>query len=248
MTESETRRDTTKNAGTAAAAPVSPSHDHALQLGVPNYMRVAEAIRHAVIDGRFEDGQRLTTLELAKIYGLSLAPIREALNHLSAEGIVVLHPKRGAIVRSVSVDFLAEIYEIRLGLIPYLDGQRARIATPASVQHLLAIEEQYEAAANRGDISETVARNIELHRAMLAIRPNQEAVQILARHHGLLKALRHRYGFSAARPGQAIQEHQHLIDAFRRNDGEDAFKFSSVHLLNSHRELMALVKAGSISG
>lgn len=232
-----------KSAGAAAAAPVYPDHEHSLQLGVPNYMRVAEAIRHAIIAGQFEDGQRLTTLELAKLYGLSLAPIREALNHLSAEGVVVLHPKRGAIVRSISVDFLAEIYEVRLGLIPYLDGQRARIATPASVQQLLAIEEQYEAAATRGDWLESIARNIELHRAMLAIRPNQEAVQILARHHGLLKALRGRYGFSAARPGQVIEEHRRLIDAFRRNDGDDAFKFSSIHLRNSCEELMSLIRS-----
>jgi len=236
-----------KTAGNAAVARVLQGHEQALQLGVPNYMRVAEAIRHAVIDGQFEDGQRLTTLELAKLYGLSLAPIREALNHLSAEGIVVLHPKRGAIVRSISIDFLAEIYEVRLGLIPYLDGQRAGIATSATVQELLAIEEHYEAAANRGDWPESIARNIELHRTMLAIRPNQEAVQILARHHGLLKALRNRYGFSTARPGQAIQEHRQLIDAFRRNDGDEAFKFSAIHLRNSCEELMALIGSGTLS-
>ena len=55
-----------------------------------------EALREAIVDGVYAPGQRLRQQELAKQYGCSVIPIREALHQLAAEGFVVLDPQRGA--------------------------------------------------------------------------------------------------------------------------------------------------------
>lgn len=211
-------------------------------LGDPTYSRTADAIRQDIIDGKFEDGERLLTLDLARRYGLSLAPIREALHQLAAEGIVVIQPKRGAVVRAITPAFISEIYEIRLGLIPYLEGERAALATPTHIEQLVQIQNAYEAALAAGSREGIIERNIEFHNAALAIRPNREALQILKRHHTLIRALRQQKGFGDSRLRKAVNEHRQLIDAYRRRSVEEAQAVSRLHLKNAYEELVDLFK------
>ncbi len=207
-------------------------------LGGPSYARAADAIRRDIIEGRFQDGEHLLTADLAKRYGLSLAPIREALHRLTAEGIIVFEPKHGAVVRAVTPDFLEEIYEIRLGLTPYLEAQRAVLATAADVAKMEQIEAEFEAAVAARSPHEAIRLNIAFHNAVLSIKPNREALMILKRHHTLIRVLRQRYGFAGGRLETVIDEHRRIIDAFRRRSYADALECSRAHLLHAYEEIV----------
>ncbi|MBB3149520.1 DNA-binding GntR family transcriptional regulator [Phyllobacterium trifolii] len=211
-------------------------------IGVPNYQRVALAIRQAVVNGELDDGQRITTMELAEQYGLSLAPIREALLQLAAEGLIAIHPKRGAVVRAVTPEFLFDIYEVRLGLIPYLEGERAALATERDISRMVQAEKLYEQAVAEGNIEEIIEYNSVFHQAAKSIRVNFEADQILGRHHLLTQALRRRYGFSDLRKPRAIEEHNRLIDAYRRGSKTDARDVSRSHLQNAFEDLLSIMQ------
>ena len=63
---------------------------------------VADGIRLAILRGQFAPGQVLRQEELAKQFGLSRAPIREALRQLEAEGLIVSYPHRGTVVAKFS--------------------------------------------------------------------------------------------------------------------------------------------------
>jgi DNA-binding GntR family transcriptional regulator len=204
----------------------------------PSYSRAAAAIRRDIVQGRIADGERLTTTELAHHYGLSLAPIREALHQLAAEGVVVFEPKRGAITRGVTAEFLREIYEIRLGLVPYLEGERAALATDADVERMVAEEALYERAAASGDITAAIRRNAEFHGAALAVRRNDEAVQILRRHHNLILEVRSVCGFTPSRLDRVVEEHRELIEAFRARSAERAQRISREHIRGALDELL----------
>lgn len=78
--------------------------------------QVTAALRSAIVAGVLRPGERLPQLELAGRLGVSRMPVREALNRLEAEGLVVIHPHRGAMVSALSVDELREIYDIRISL------------------------------------------------------------------------------------------------------------------------------------
>jgi DNA-binding GntR family transcriptional regulator len=211
-------------------------------IGDTSYSRAADAIRRDIIHGRLVDGQRLVTTDLAKRYGLSLAPIREALQLLSAEGIVMLQPKHGAVARAVTPAFLTEIYEVRLGLIPYLEGERARMATDEDVRRMSEIEAAYEAAAAAEARDDIIALNIEFHHAALSVRVNHQAHNILQRHHTLIRELRMRYGFGRPRLEEAVEEHRGIIDAFRRRSSADAQAVSRAHLMHAFEELLDLYR------
>jgi DNA-binding GntR family transcriptional regulator len=211
-------------------------------IGIPNYQRVASAIRQDIVDGLLEDGQRITTLELADRYGLSLAPIREALLQLSAEGLIAMHPKRGAVVRAVTPEFLFDIYEVRLGLIPYIEGERAALAKDDDIARMVEAERRYEQAIHEDALEEIIEYNSAFHQSVNTIRVNFEAQQILGRHHLLTWSLRRRYGFGELRKPRAVEEHNRLIDAYRRGSKAEARRVSREHLQNAFEDLIALME------
>jgi DNA-binding GntR family transcriptional regulator len=77
---------------------------------------VAEQLRAEIVGGQRVAGTRLPQVEIARRLGVSTTPVREALAMLQREGLVQLHPQRGAVVFLPSVADLREHYEIRAAL------------------------------------------------------------------------------------------------------------------------------------
>ena len=77
---------------------------------------VADGIRLAILRGQLAPGQTLKQEELAKQFGLSRAPVREALRQLEAEGLVISYPHRGTVVARLSADDIEEVFLIRITL------------------------------------------------------------------------------------------------------------------------------------
>ena len=77
---------------------------------------VAARLRQEIVAGELPAGTRLRQVEIARRLGVSTTPVREALAALQREGLVRLHPQRGAVVFLPSVDDLREHYEIRVAL------------------------------------------------------------------------------------------------------------------------------------
>lgn len=76
--------------------------------------RVASVIRSAIVAGIFKPEQRLPQDRVAKLLDVSRMPIRAALRQLESEGLVQLHPHRGATVRALSPEEISDLYEIRV--------------------------------------------------------------------------------------------------------------------------------------
>jgi DNA-binding GntR family transcriptional regulator len=179
----------------------------------------------------------------ARRYGLSQAPVREALGQLAAEGLVVMHANRGAQVRPVDATFVRELYEIRIALEPVLAGKSAAVARPRDVADLERIEREFEGAVERGDRATTIRANARLHHRIYEIRPNAEAIRLLRHHSALMSTIRHRFGFAQARFPQIVDEHHRLIDAVRRNDGRAALRVMRRHIAHSIEDIMARIAA-----
>src|ERR1700712_2640389 len=74
---------------------------------------VAERLRAQIVAGELPAGSKLRQVEIAERFGVSTTPVREALATLQREGLVRLHPQRGAVVFLPSIDDLRHHYEIR---------------------------------------------------------------------------------------------------------------------------------------
>ena len=101
---------------------------------LPSLSEIAyRQVRDAILSGTFVAGQPLGQVEIATQIGTSRVPLREALQRLEAEGLVVLRPRRGYIVTSLDPDEIRDIFDIRM-LLEERAGYLATLnATPDDV-------------------------------------------------------------------------------------------------------------------
>lgn len=75
---------------------------------------VAASLRKLIATGEVEDGARLVERDLAERFSVSRIPMREALQKLEAEGLIEINRNRGAVVRTLTLDDVEEIYSLRM--------------------------------------------------------------------------------------------------------------------------------------
>jgi DNA-binding GntR family transcriptional regulator len=128
---------------------------------------IREQLIHAIVNGDFRPGARIKETHIAQEYGVSQAPVREALRDLEMLGFVVSSAFRGTEVRRVSNEELAEIYPIRAAL----EGVAARAAATRIDQAALArLEELLDVmrkAAARRDLHAEVEADIAFHHTIV---------------------------------------------------------------------------------
>ena len=74
---------------------------------------VFQTLRQAILYGELKPGERLMEVHLAERLGVSRTPIREAIRKLELEGLVVMIPRRGAVVASITEKDLKDVLEVR---------------------------------------------------------------------------------------------------------------------------------------
>ena len=113
--------------------------------------RVSHAVRRAILEGKLRPGETLSISDLAADLGVSHSPVREALQRLSGQGLVVLRPARTAIVAPLSLGDLQEIYRLR-GLIEVdAAGRAAPMLSDEELAELARELDVMSAAATDGD-------------------------------------------------------------------------------------------------
>ena len=85
---------------------------------------VSDFLRSRILSGHFPVGHRLKTSEIAHLLGVSRMPVRDALQVLHSEGLVILRPNRGAVVASLTTNDIVDHFEMRA----VLEGLAARVA------------------------------------------------------------------------------------------------------------------------
>lgn len=101
-------------------------------------LQIAERIGSGIIDEHFRPGERLKEVELAQMFGVSRATIRESLRILENRGLVSIIPQRGAQVTSLSRKDLEDMFEIRAVLLGLASRRVALACTKAIERRLLA--------------------------------------------------------------------------------------------------------------
>lgn len=113
--------------------------------------QVAEQVGARIIDGRHPAGTRLTETELADGFGVSRGPIREALRILERRRLIDLIPRRGAYVRAVSLNSIADLFNARMALSGLAVRLMAQTRPPEYLETLRRRIDELRALAARRD-------------------------------------------------------------------------------------------------
>jgi len=199
-----------------------------------------EALREAIVDGVYAPGQRLRQQELAKKFGCSVIPIREALHQLAAEGFVVLDPQRGARVATFNGRMLEDIFEVRIALEKIAVQRAAQRMNPQAVERTRRILERME----RPGLSpaEWVRLDWEFHDSLCACAEQEFLRKLIS---NLRRQMEPYLRLDLAKVGTiefGRQEHRRIFQACVRKDGEAAGRYLVTHLQRTVRGFLQYVR------
>lgn len=186
----------------------------------------AEDIRQHLADdivrGRLAPGIQLDEVEIARKFGVSRTPVREAIRQLEVTGLVEARPHRGAVVATVTKERLAEMFQVMLEL----EGLCARLSaiamTAAERGALLDLQAAGEAHVNAGDIEAYYRHNLAFHDAIYRGAHNTYLTELTLSVRKRLAPFRRAQFSGTGRLLASHAEHGRVLAAITREDGEGA--------------------------
>jgi len=186
--------------------------------------RLAARIKGAEL----EPGAHLPAEAVAREYGVSRTPVREAFRRLEAEGLVSVVPHVGARVTRVPLAEIDELFEIR-GALEVLAVQRAaERANPAVARQLRRQLERCESVPP-GDVEGAASENEHLHALMYEAAGSPQLVRLIESLGSKLHRFRIASLSSRGRPQQALREHQAIAAAIASGDVNRARELAIEH-------------------
>ncbi len=191
-------------------------------------------VREAILRGIYRPGQRLQQDSIAELLGVSRMPVRAALRKLETEGLVVFNAHRGATVRMLSAEEIAEIYELRILLESHLLELAAERLTPEVLEQL---ERSADEVRHQTDSSLWIGQRQVFYTQLygLAERPRTTA---------LIAELRTEVGpyLVLRRVAESPEAHLGVLEHLKRGDLEGAKLWLRDHLQAVSGQLQRMVR------
>ncbi|CAN7303751.1 GntR family transcriptional regulator [Bosea sp. LjRoot237] len=213
-----------------AAKPVASLHEGLLV-----------ALRDFIVEGNLADGARVPERALCERFNISRTPLREALKVLAAEGLIELLPNRGARVRELSSEDIRELFDVMGGL-EALAGRLAceRISEEEFAEIERVHHEMYRFYLRR-DMHGYFHCNQAIHQLIVAAAGNATLATTYAGLAGRIRRVRYSANLAKDRDrwGEAMREHEAILDALRRRAGSELSDILFQHLRNKRKAAQA---------
>jgi DNA-binding GntR family transcriptional regulator len=108
-----------------------------------------QTIRQRLLNGKLEPGKRVSELALSKEMGISRAPVREAINQLASEGLIMQIPNAGSFVKRPSRIDLENLYQLRMWLESEAAAETARRVTERRLRQMEEALREMQAVAHQ---------------------------------------------------------------------------------------------------
>ena len=198
------------------------------------------SIQAAIVCGDIAPGSKISEPELARTYGISRGPLREAIHRLEGQRLLVRVPHVGARVVALSHKELIELYEIRESLESMACRLAAQRMTEAEINELRSVLDTHErdAAFQAGVGYYQQEGDYDFHYKIIQGSGNQMLVKLLTQElYQLVRMYRIQYSTTPNRPQQAFKEHHRILDAIAAGDGELAELLMRRHIAAARRNI-----------
>lgn len=185
-------------------------------------------LRRVIVERELLPDQQLVQETLARQFGLSRVPVREALKILEGEGVVTYRPRRGYFVTRLDIDELKELYHVRQ-LLETLALDKTPLDARVIAIMRSAMDEMAE-AEEKLDLPKLAAANRRFHFALLDGSGATRLVGMIRRLWDASETYRSLYLASDANRVRIAKEHQEILAAVRRKDRPQVRR-----LLDEHR-------------
>ena len=204
---------------------------------------IFDALHRQIIAGKYSPGDWLRQEEIASQMGVSMTPVREALDLLVAAGIAERVAYRGVRVREMSIEDIVDAYGLRLILEVLIGREAGKHITPPQIENLEKMLEEMEKhdTLNEMALARQLAR--EFHLAVAEASGNELLTKLYAIVANafpdwlLYEALYRKPEILSDSMTATQNEHIAIVEALKKRDGEKAALKSVEHLLESGKWL-----------
>jgi DNA-binding GntR family transcriptional regulator len=192
--------------------------------------QVRDRLREDILAGRLEPGAELSEVALAREFGTSRGPLREALGRLAAEGLVTVTPRRGAVVTQLSREEFIDAYQVREAL----ETLAVRLAVPllsdAEVAHLRELCELMARAAREDEVRLFFDTNNSFHEALVRGSRNRKLHEVHRMLVGQMVPYLPRSLELRGNLQQSVAEHEAILAAIEARDANRAAELLADHI------------------
>jgi DNA-binding GntR family transcriptional regulator len=209
--------------------------------------RIYASLRRKIILGQYHPGQRLVEGKLAKSWGVSKSPLREALKELQHEGLVEAVPRRGYIVTPITIKQVQDLFDLRLILEREAAVRAARSANPGQLEGIRRFVGTPYVPGNLDSHSRFLAQNKSFHLAVARLTGNQRLVAVLEHLLDELERLFHLGLDIKDRAQDMVHEHEELVAAIQARDLSAVARTIESQIENSRQMVLEGILAGSLA-
>ena len=188
-------------------------------------------LKRLIVTGELAGGSVQSLRQLAARLDMSKTPVHAAIERLEAEGLVMLAPQQGVVVRELSIQDIVNHYETRQALEPYVLRRLAGRLTEPQIEQLRQNLEEVRQCASRRDSAGLMKADTEFHQLLCGFVGNDEISRVMQQ----LRDKVQRVVFRVAeqfpeRVNETFDEHQAIVEALVDGDAERAAQLMHEHL------------------
>ena len=187
-------------------------------------------IENLIVNGSMVPGQRLDEMVLAKKYGVSRTPVREAIRALTAIGLVQNTGRQGSQVAKLSISMLIEMFELMAVLEGMCAQLAARRATKNELIEMHKTHQLLEKTFEKGTHKEFYDVNLKFHDQLYNASHTQYLAEETLRLRRRLSPYRMRVTFQPGRMSSTLEEHNKILIAINNGESELAKNEAISHL------------------
>lgn len=216
-------------------------------IALPLADQACQWLKERIFTGELGPGSRLSIEKLAAEIGVSRTPIRDAVNRLALEGLVVVTPRRATVVSSLDMVEVEEVFAARALLEPSVCAAVARTASDSFIADLGRIHQLWERLDPNTVYRDFAAHSryaeadASFHLRIVAEMRNSRLDQIFARLNVQRRVAPLVFGTQYRGPARRMEEHRAIFDAISRRDPVATDNAVRRHVTSARAELIAFL-------
>ncbi|MCY8684148.1 GntR family transcriptional regulator [Bacillus spizizenii] len=219
--------------------------DFKLDKPTPYYLQFYNQLKKMIFNGTFKPGERINETQLAKSFGVSRSPIREAMRLLEKDGLLKADDRNGFSITSLTAKDVEEIYKIR---IPLEQLAVELVIDEADEKELAILEKQLEetekAIHNGTEDTEIIHLNQNFHELLVDFSHNRHLKNLLEHVNDLIHFCRILNYTGDHRAETILSEHRKILEEVKKKNKEAAKQYVMAHFNHDCEHLKHVLEEG----
>lgn len=215
------------------------------QLQMNEYLPLRDVVfttlRKAILMGDLKPGERLMEIHLAQKLGVSRTPVREAIRKLELEGLVLMIPRKGAVVAEITVQDLEDVLEVRMALEELSVRTACRRITKEQLQELQSRAEDFKQSIHGDDLGACAQADEVFHDLIYEATANNRLIQMVNNLREQMYRYRMEYLKDTGTHAILVKEHEEILKALEQQNEKKALDAIMKHIERQKEHIISVL-------